>query len=902
MNLYRSANKSLFLNDVANYLIEKFPDKFDQVKIILPSGFLCNSLQEILINKRGSTILPNIITLNEISAGSDEIFKIPSNAFGTPGRVEERVIIASIINSYPELSFNLVTALRLSQFLANLFYEIEVNELDIKDLGNITYEDQAQHWQRIYQFLAHAYKEWQDKITSDGRVTRAKQQKLMFNAEIDGLINNPNEHLVIAGEVGNSKTSWQFITNVGSKPNGHLILPPIPDFAPSTQLRPEDPLFLIGTLLSYLNKTLSEFKYLDTNHQYKSSNLDGLVLKSSNSHNSLALKAELTYVECRNLFDEAELVASKCTEILNSNPHSKIAIICPNISNKQIFADHLEHYGLQYKDLIGSSIFNNNAISLLLDIADFICHDFDLNNFFKIISHPEMTCNEALKLKQIILKHNRFADSFNVIAQLIKQFAPELMEYFTNLSNYLHKIKNYKFNEIFKHLITIVTKLHPCLWNKYAELHITDIIQEIYQSNWDKTLDDTAEFPKLFKELVSGGRIFNENIGNIILCQGNDAALAAFETVFLVDFNEGNYPPKISENPWLSRQMQEGFGLLGNLKKHGICLYDFYLNLSTKNVFISRSIKQLNTKDAIESSYLLRLKFLLGLGFKEYKAVCIPPIPENPIAESSNSCISTSFPSVISATDIETLIKAPYNFYAKKILGLRAINKLEDTPSLADFGNFFHAVAQEYTNRYEEIKAAKTESFINIAEEIILTIPSPEFSKNFWLAKIKALAYEFTEFEEQRRKKCTKIFTETKGELDLIIADRKVKIIAIADRIEIDKYNNFVILDYKTGAVPTKAEVLAGHAPQLIIEALILMADGFKEITYDPNSSFKLTYVKINNNKPYISTTEIEITSKELLEHKNALIKLVENYITLRHYPIDLCEVKYDDYAHLARR
>jgi ATP-dependent helicase/nuclease subunit B len=145
------------------------------------------------------------------------------------------------------------------------------------------------------------------------------------------------------------------------------------------------------------------------------------------------------------------------------------------------------------------------------------------------------------------------------------------------------------------------------------------------------------------------------------------------------------------------------------------------------------------------------------------------------------------------------------------------------------------------------------------------------------------------------------IFSEVRGEIILDINGTKIKIIAIADRIEINKEKNkAIIIDYKTGAIPTKKDVLSGLSPQLIIESIILHEGGFAELGKIETKS--LIYVKIASQEPYISTIEISITKDDILQHKQGLINLLHHYITNGEYLIEPNLMKYDDYWHLARR
>jgi ATP-dependent helicase/nuclease subunit B len=349
-------------------------------------------------------------------------------------------------------------------------------------------------------------------------------------------------------------------------------------------------------------------------------------------------------------------------------------------------------------------------------------------------------------------------------------------------------------------------------------------------------------------------------------------------------------------SPWLNTQMQKELKLDSSLTNLGSTLYDFYLNMNNKNILLTRAKRQAG-KQLLPSPFILHLMHILeeklSSSLAEPVSKSAQSLPENIYAKSK------VFPSRISATDVEMLILSPYNFYAKKLLSLRKIEEIDERPNLAEFGNFFHLVVEQYTKNYNHNAPDKEADFLEIANCLLKTHDIPSHSKKSWLTKITAIAPEFIQFDANKRQSSINVYSEIKGELTLDIAGQQVTLIAIADRIDIDQNNTVEIIDYKTGAVPSKKDVLSGLFPQLLIEAIILSEGGF---AIAPAKVFLLTYVKINSSKPYINTTQINITADDLLTHKQGLISLIKHYIENMNFVVEPNLMKYDNYSHLARR
>ena len=74
------------------------------------------------------------------------------------------------------------------------------------------------------------------------------------------------------------------------------------------------------------------------------------------------------------------------------------------------------------------------------------------------------------------------------------------------------------------------------------------------------------------------------------------------------------------------------------------------------------------------------------------------------------------------------------------------------------------------------------------------------------------------------------ISAEIGGKIEIPVGERTFTLRGVADRIERLTDGGYIILDYKTGAVPTEKQVRTGLAPQLTLEAAMLRDGGFKDI------------------------------------------------------------------------
>jgi ATP-dependent helicase/nuclease subunit B len=117
---------------------------------------------------------------------------------------------------------------------------------------------------------------------------------------------------------------------------------------------------------------------------------------------------------------------------------------------------------------------------------------------------------------------------------------------------------------------------------------------------------------------------------------------------------------------------------------------------------------------------------------------------------------------------------------------------------------------------------------------------------------------------------------------------------------------SLAIYDYKSGAMPTEAAVTSFKAPQLPLEALIAVEDGFEGI--GSTRIARLSYISAKGGEPAGEQFDLKAPTAELAEGaRKGLATLIAKfddpstpYPALRRslFPNGY---RYDSYAHLAR-
>jgi ATP-dependent helicase/nuclease subunit B len=167
---------------------------------------------------------------------------------------------------------------------------------------------------------------------------------------------------------------------------------------------------------------------------------------------------------------------------------------------------------------------------------------------------------------------------------------------------------------------------------------------------------------------------------------------------------------------------------------------------------------------------------------------------------------------------------------------------------------------------------------------------------------------QFIAWENTRRDDIAAIDTEQYGKLALTLEDGSIFTLSgVADRIEHRKDGSLIVVDYKSGRVPSQKEVKAGFSPQLTLEAAMIARGAFP--TVGKKKVTEALYVKIGGSagvKKHEVTGDKEQSFEDLVEQQFAeLHKLLSQFrnqaIAYVPRPYPQFVNAYGAYDHLAR-
>ena len=447
---------------------------------------------------------------------------------------------------------------------------------------------------------------------------------------------------------------------------------------------------------------------------------------------------------------------------------------------------------------------------------------------------------------------------------------------------------------------------------------IIKILNDFYEQSQDFQRIDGISYTSLFETVLSDFVIREkyQEKPKLAIFGPLEGRLSEFDRIIIGGLNEGAWPPVIQPDPWLGRSMQEALGLMDTSKRIGQSAHDFLQAVCAPEVFLTRSLNQANSPTTA-SRWLMRLSSIFnaigqdsiikerGQKWQKWQKLLDQPKSEKrfgrgaPQPKPSREKRPCSF----SVTQVGIWLRNPYAIYAKKILRLEPLDPIDRMPSPIDRGNFIHKALEIFAS--EGIPENNNEALVSLIDkgrEIFSTTFEDPVVWAFWWPRFERIAEWFVQHEAEKRQNRIALHVEKKGIWHFILNGRPVQLRATADRIDQMRNDKWVIIDYKTGAIPSRREVEGGLAPQLPLEAVILAKGGFENLPAKECAELQYYHLTGGNT---LGKAHSFPANTLIVDAERGFLKLLNDFdnpeMPYLYAPDYGAEPIFDDYGHLAR-
>ncbi|WP_375250325.1 double-strand break repair protein AddB [Sphingomonas sp.] len=307
-----------------------------------------------------------------------------------------------------------------------------------------------------------------------------------------------------------------------------------------------------------------------------------------------------------------------------------------------------------------------------------------------------------------------------------------------------------------------------------------------------------------------------------------EARLQSADLMILGGLNEGTWPGIPAPDPWLAPRIRAELGLPGLERSIGVAAHDFAQALGAPRVILTRSRRDARAP-ALASRFWLRLEAMAGERFPRApwwhdwaRALDRTDVP-TPAERPAPLPPPAWRPRHISVTEVDRLKADPFAFYARRILGLTALDAVDADPSAAWRGTAVHAVLEAWARE----DACDADRLLPRALTLLRDPAAHPLLRALWQPRLIA-AFEWIAARTLADRAAGRqvLAVEGRGEATL----SGIRLTGRFDRIDRMADGGLGIVDYKTGKAPSVAAVRGGFNLQLGLLGAIAEDGGFPGI------------------------------------------------------------------------
>ncbi len=842
----------------------------------------------------------------------------------------------------------------LARELADLLDRLQTEDVPLTALEDLVPADLAAHWQETLEFLNLLAAPWQELLAVEGCMDPAARRNVLLRAQAERWGQSPpGDPIIVAGSTGSIPATAALIAVVAHLPQGAVVLPGLDRFADEETWAAVDQShaqFGLRQLLQRIGVDRAMVKrWLRDSGESPRHRLLREALRPTETTEqwrrlpSLPAEASvgLLRVDCANPIEEAGVIALCLRQALET-PGRTGALITPDRGLARRVAAELKRWEIVVDDSAGLPLAATPPGSFLRLTAEVLGSGLDPIDLLAALKHPLAhggLAPGALKATARDVDRNALRGP---------RPAPGIAGLAAAVAAARHKPSGADalLDDLASHG---GTALSLCT---QGEVHLADLLSaHVRFAEWLATdqlgvchlwageageaamafiadlLAAAAGLPVMagtgYATLLSSlmaGQVVRPAFGlhpRLHIWGPLEARLQQADLLLLGGMNEGTWPAAADADAWLSRPMAARLGLPAPERRIGLAAHDFAQAACAGEVILTRAAKVEGTP-TVPSRWLLRLEQVLratGLDLDQTSPQALRGWCEQLDAAGLSKPVRApecrppvaARPRQMPVTQVETWIRDPYGVYARRILGLRALDPIAADPGAADYGNAVHHALEQFAATYpaqiptrDEAEAALLELGRQAFGEL-LTRPGV---RAFWWPRFKRIAAWFLAREAERRPAILPLATEVEGSLILPGPEGPFTLTAKADRIDRLGDGGLNIIDYKTGMIPSETELIRGEAPQLPLEAAIAHAGGFPGVP--GGAASMLSYWRVSGGREAGEIKDIKTDGNALAQAaREGLAALIARFddpdTAYRSRPRPAIAPRFSDYDHLAR-
>jgi ATP-dependent helicase/nuclease subunit B len=795
-------------------------------------------------------------------------------------------------------------AAALAANLARLLDDMATQGSSFGRLRDLVPEELAEHWQIVHRFLEILPQHWPNVLAAEGTIDPADHRnRLIHRLAIKWRQSPPKDPVIAAGLTGGIPALTELIRVIASLDNGAVILHGLDrdrDLAEWMAVEQDEahPQFLLASLLKALELSPTEVRewpegvplstFGAAQRRRQRSRLISEALRPASTTDawrdlprfSPDALIGLGRYECVGAHEEALTIALLLRRKLET-PGATAALVTPDRELARRVAAELRRWGIDIEDSAGTPLNLTPPGVFLRLVLALAASEFAPVPLLAALKHPLAAGGMApasfralaRRLEQAI-RGPRPAPGFAGLKAALDESEPRLRRFADRLEAGLGALPELLTADTVP-LVRLATahieaaeRLAATDDETGGERLWRDAAGEAAACFYNELIDAAASFPPLpgrhypaLLEALADGAVVRPVYGRhprLAIWGLVEARLQQADLVILGGLNEGSWPGLAAHDAWMSRQMRREFNIAVPERAIGIAAHDFAQACLAPEAVLTRATRS-EGAPTVPSRWLSRLDAVLRAVGLEHAPMADPAIlgarsgldsaPYQPLPPAEPQPPLSARPRKLSVTQIETWLADPYAVYARHILDLKALPALDADPGRADLGIRIHEALADFVRRFpRELPVDAEAELLAIGRQRFGSLLSRPGVWAFWWPRFERIVRWLVREERMHRLATTESFGERSGSLILCdLPGGPFEVTAKADRIDRLTSGGFLLIDYKTGVVPTKRTVQAGLALQLPLEAAILREGAFGGVSGIPVA---LEYWKLGGRVP----------------------------------------------------
>lgn len=857
------------------------------VTIVLPTRRARLALAQAFLD-RNQVLLPDIRTFGG-EAADEEPFLPPHDAPAAKPAVsplERRLTLSHLVRAFAERAESFATPPNAAEifWLADSLGEV-IDDLIIEDvpaarLKEVVPAELAANWQAILDFLDVALKAWPAILAERGMVdaAAARNDRLLRQAAA-AQATYGDRPVIAAGSTGSIPATAALLKSIVRLRRGVLVLPGL-----DTSLTPQQhettlsgettqghPQYGLMKLLRGLGAAIAEVEEIAGGHK-RTALVRAALAPAAETPFWPVWRAKIpvgaalegvSVLAAPNADMQARAIALAARAALAER--KTVGIVSRDQTLARRIAAELRRHGIEVDDAAGTPLFQSGAGRLARQVLAAAASNFAAVDTVTLLRNAAVTLGLQRPAVRHLADHldlrlrveRPLADLAGLHALTDREDVHELLDRLGVALSPVIALRN-------SPQVTAAELATALLAAIDALVDGADMPGLIEFRQWAEEAATLAErgapFPPIDLDAALAALLAGIKVQNPIPARDDihiwgelEARLQSPDFLILAGVNEDIWPPVADPGPWLSRGMRIGIGLEPPERRQGQAAHDFAMAMGNAEVLIAYA-GRIGTSPALPSPLLQRLDAFIGEAeakvlrergarwLAEAEAIDYAGIPRPAQRPIPNPPASVR-PRRLSITEIEPLMRSPYDIYAKNVLRLRRLEPLGAEPSARERGNMIHAVFEAFVKAGHDFESPRAlEAMMTMAQEAFAGLDTIEERRDIWLKRFERAARQFLEYERGRDHEIVERLAETKGEWVFPALDNFV-LVGKADRLDIRRDGTLEIVDFKTGGVPQPKDMTAFDAPQLLLEAAMAKAGAFPGVP--PRETSALTYIKI---------------------------------------------------------